>query len=709
MDIPAFAASLLPRAETLLPEWLPNGRWFGREYKVGNLQGDAGQSLSINADTGIWMDFSTNEKGGDLLSLNAAIHGIRQSQAAKSLGWTNGHDKTATQNEAELIPDDVPPIPKHPKWGVAASAVYDYGPFLRIARYELNGLKDFRPWTWRNGRWSAKHLPTGTRPLFGLELLAERPSAPVLLVEGEKCALAARPLIKAYIVLTWSGGANGVSGTDWTPLYGRTAAIWPDADAPGAQAAAAIVERLVPHLAGAELRVFDQADMPPGWDIADAIADGWDTARITAHIGRDEGTHTHRYPESVKVAIGRKHDGVPAIESAEGVIQHLQLKTNSGGVPYPTIANASLVIQKHPELAGKIWFDTFRQQIRTTIDGTDREWTDADDRNITVWLQERIDLNKIGLALVKEAVEHAAMCRQVNSVTAWLEGIEWDRQVRLETWLADCLGVPADPYSIAVGRNWLISMVARAFKPGCQADHMPVLEGRMGTGKSSFLSMLGAPWFSALPEAFGSKDFFQAIQGQWLIEVPDMTGFSKREHSHIIAVITTRTDRYRASYGRRTENHPRQCLFTATSETDDYLQDSRGIRRYWPLRCQSIDLDALHAQRAQLFAEALVAYKAGAAWYEMPASSLAEQIERRNEDGWREDVLIYCRGRNEITATQVLIECVGMTLDEVNQNHKGRIASILREDGYRQYGATRKGIRLRVWTKLDKYGKQMEF
>jgi predicted P-loop ATPase len=718
VDLPSFAASLLPRAEHLLPEWFPAGKWNGKEFRVGNIRGEPGKSLSVNTLTGAWADFAeTKHRGNDILSLFAAKEGLQQGEAAKRLGWTNGHRAEPPQAAPELIPADPPPIPVHAKWRVPPVAVYDYGPLLRIARYEHEVIKednkkkvekDFRPYTWRNGRWSAKHLPAGTRPLFGLDLLAAKPAAPVLLVEGEKCALAARAVIPAYIVMTWSGGAGGVAGTDWEPLHGRVVAIWPDADEPGAMAAAAIVEQLLPHLAGKELRVFDQTDMPEGWDIANAIAEGWDSKRITDHIGRNEGSHTHRYPQSVPVSIGRKHDGKPAIESVTGTVQHLQLKCNSGNVPYPTIANASLVIQSHPDLAGKLWFDTFRQQIRTTIDGKEREWIDADDSNMTVWLQERVDLHKIGLTLVKDAVEHAARRRSVNSVITWMESEPWDQQPRLDTWLADCLGVTADPYSCAVGKNWLISMVARAYNPGCKADHMPVLEGTMGTGKSSFLKMLGDPWYSALPEAFGSKDFFQGIQGQWLIEVPDMTGFSKREHTQIIAVITTQTDRYRASFGRRTQDHPRQCLFTATSETSDYLQDSRGIRRYWPLRCQGINLDALHSQRQQLFAEAVALYKAGAKWHEMPGSTLAEQTERRNEDPWREKVLAYCQPRTEVTTADILEHCIQMKFDAITMVHKNRIASILREAGYRQYVATRDSIRMRMWTRVDKFNNPIQ-
>ena len=69
-----------------------------------------------------------------------------------------------------------------------------------IGRYnKADGDKEFRPRTWWQNRktgkeeWRWKNVPD-PRPLYGLELLAQRPNAPVIVVEGEKCADAARPI-----------------------------------------------------------------------------------------------------------------------------------------------------------------------------------------------------------------------------------------------------------------------------------------------------------------------------------------------------------------------------------------------------------------------------------------------------------------------------------------------------------------------------------
>jgi putative DNA primase/helicase len=317
-------------------------------------------------------------------------------------------------------------------------------------------------------------------------------------------------------------------------------------------------------------------------------------------------------------------------------------------------------------------------------------------------------LPKLSLALMQEAVQHAAECHERNSLTDWLDSLTWDGEPRLEHWLADTLGVEHNDYSQAVAVNWPIAMVARAYQPGCKVDNMPVLEGASGASKTTFLEVLGDPWYKSLPHAFGDKDFLQAIQGTWLIEIPDMTGFSRREHTQILATITIRNDSYRASYGRFVEDHPRVAMFAATSETDDYLQDARGRRRYWPLRCSAIDIDALRAQREQIFAEAVQRYRVGAPWYAMPDSADEEQLARASVDLWSDRVIDYVNdlweetkrtGRTiPIVSPRILLDAIELPLAKQTDTERKRIARIMRENGWIQV----RDAHGRWWKKIER-------
>jgi putative DNA primase/helicase len=113
----------------------------------------------------------------------------------------------------------------------------------------------------------AMGAPDGPRSLYGLEFLKSRPSDPVLIVEGEKTADAARSLIPSHVVMTWQGGANAVDQTDWAPLSNRDVIIWPDADTAGCLAAEKVAAIL--RLGNVSVRIIDTAGFPPKWDLAD--------------------------------------------------------------------------------------------------------------------------------------------------------------------------------------------------------------------------------------------------------------------------------------------------------------------------------------------------------------------------------------------------------------------------------------------------------
>lgn len=83
-------AAALSRYPGLLESWLPGGRLQGREYVCGDLAGGPGESLSVNTESGVWSDFATGDKGGDPVSLYAAIRALGQGEAARELAETLG-------------------------------------------------------------------------------------------------------------------------------------------------------------------------------------------------------------------------------------------------------------------------------------------------------------------------------------------------------------------------------------------------------------------------------------------------------------------------------------------------------------------------------------------------------------------------------------------------------------------------------------------
>src|SRR5205085_4293463 len=115
IDFPALAAELLARAEQLAAEWLPGGRRDGAEWRCGSLRGEPGDSFAVNVRTGVWSEFAPGgESGGDLISLYAAIHSMKQGEAAKELADQIGF---AVQASAPRRPTPAPQPEKQEKAG----------------------------------------------------------------------------------------------------------------------------------------------------------------------------------------------------------------------------------------------------------------------------------------------------------------------------------------------------------------------------------------------------------------------------------------------------------------------------------------------------------------------------------------------------------------------------------------------------------------
>ena len=72
----------------------------------------------------------------------------------------------------------------------------------------------------------------GTKPLYGWDRLAQRTEVPVIVVEGEKAADAAKVRFPDHVAVSWLSGAGAVGKVDVSPLVGREVVVWPDNDAP---------------------------------------------------------------------------------------------------------------------------------------------------------------------------------------------------------------------------------------------------------------------------------------------------------------------------------------------------------------------------------------------------------------------------------------------------------------------------------------------
>lgn len=362
-----------------------------------------------------------------------------------------------------------------------------------------------------------------------------------------------------------------------------------------------------------------------------------------------------------------------------------------------TLANAVAVLQRDPSWGPEIlWHDEFLDRTMTA-NSPAREWRDDDDTRLTVYMQDDVHMSTVAESHVASAVRYVARQRTRNCLREFLAGIQWDGIERIahafeDYWGAETSAEQPCEYVRAASANFFIGMIARIERPGCQLDHVVVFEGSQGIGKSRALRILGGPFYMLAAESVTSKDFYQALPGKWIIEIGEMDSFSRAERERVKAAITTPTDRYRKSFGRRAEDHPRQCVFAATSNRDDWGNDETGGRRFDPIRCGSIDCGALALVRDQLLGEAFAKFRSGVSWWELPDISTKQvQRDRYVDDVWSTTVLEWIAGRSDVTIAEILVSALKFREADLTRSEQLRVGAILRLSGWIRRTVRRNG------------------
>jgi predicted P-loop ATPase len=365
----------------------------------------------------------------------------------------------------------------------------------------------------------------------------------------------------------------------------------------------------------------------------------------------------------------------------------------------PNLANLMIALRAVPEIADAFRFDEMmRAPILTRelplVERTvgelgpyPRPVRDTDVSQLQEWLQ-REGLPRIGMEMTYQAVNLRAQERSFHPLRDYLGGLVWDGTPRLDRWLSRYLGAEPSAYVTAIGRMFLIAMVARIFEPGCKADYMPVFEGEQGAYKSAACSVLAGQWFSDnLPDVLRDKDAAQHIRGKWLIEVAELSATNRAETEHLKAFITRQTERYRPSYGRLEVVEPRQCIFVGTTNKSTYLRDETGGRRFWPVKVGRVDVEALRRDRDQLFAEAAHHYRLHAKWW--PDETFErehirpQQNDRFEGDPWDEAIAAHVATLSRVRVTDIARNVLAIESAKVGTSEQRRIAAVLTGLGWK--------------------------
>ena len=372
-----------------------------------------------------------------------------------------------------------------------------------------------------------------------------------------------------------------------------------------------------------------------------------------------------------------------------------QLGRTARGKLYSDLYNVVLILRHDPAWDGVVAFNEFSFQIiklkHPPYQSKLGEWGDIDDSKTVLWLTRYYGIRPPS-RLVAEAVKVVSDYAAFHPVRSYLTALAWDGTPRTKQWAIRYLGAADTPYHRLVAQCWLISAVARIMEPGCKADNVVILEGEQGMGKSSALAILAGDWFSDTAFDLGGKETFMMMRGKWIIELGELDSFNRAESSRAKAFFAAAADTYRPPWGRHAIDVRRQCVFAGTVNQDEYFRDETGNRRYWPLRCEGIDLAALARDRDQLWAEALALYHQHESWWidaELDYVK-AEQEARYAQDAWEGQIKGWLRQHEKqalpsrpfmVTIQEALVDCLQIPIAKWTRSDQMRVSGVFKRCG----------------------------
>lgn len=379
-----------------------------------------------------------------------------------------------------------------------------------------------------------------------------------------------------------------------------------------------------------------------------------------------------------------------------------RLRRNDKGV-VANVANAMVILANDPALADMVMFNAFTSEHLLTrappppeddaplmAGPYPRSISDTDVSLLQAYMQ-RVWAPSFGRAGVQDALMAISSGHQFHPVTDWLDSLVWDRTPRLDKWLSAAFDAEANAYHRAVGAKFLIAAVRRVRRPGCKFDYMLILEGAQGIGKSTAARVLFSDkWFSdSIPPDLSSRDAAMALLGVWCLEFGEIEHLIRNEPETIKAFLSRQSDRYRPPYERAYVERPRQGVLLGTTNSDDYLRDTTGNRRIWPVRCKSVDVRWVELNREQMWAEAVAREARGeTVWLnddDVVKDARAAQDKRMAEDAWETTVLEWAIGRTHVKIPDVLWNALNMPREKQTRREVLRIADILRQNGWRRW------------------------
>jgi predicted P-loop ATPase/phage/plasmid primase-like uncharacterized protein len=417
---------------------------------------------------------------------------------------------------------------------------------------------------------------------------------------------------------------------------------------------------------------------------------------------------------------------------------HLTLN-EEGEIAKSNVNNQVMAITSCVQLRGAFKYDEFFDKI---VVFRDIESVIPDDEFKPIYYDSETDPLKVQTILqgygmtppnksvIEERILGVAKRNKCNLLRDRFDSLEWDGVSRIDSWLVRALGAKVggddgsdERYLAAIGRCWLMSGAARVYKPGCKFDHVLMIDGLQGGGKSTAFQILGAILDDAVDrdiygessiwglttemniENITSKDGMLQTRGNLIVLMDEIVGFAKKTDEELKNWIQARFDDMRVPYGRDIKRYMRRFIIAGTTNKQEYLRDDEN-RRYWTFTSSGkMDMEWLRDNRFQLWAEAVHRYKQGERRYltdEEYEMQKAESKKRKETDILEYDVMKAVDNINNLAFnTGEVVSMMNLPIQSRDKRVSDRVCSILKANGYESKTRRIDGKNAKVWIKKD--------
>lgn len=658
-----------------IKSWLPDGEEENGQWVCCNpLRNDAHKgSFKINLTTGAFNDYADDEMvGRDAVTLYARLNGLSNFEAAKTI--LEKYDPTyfpvnySDEVKKEEWRQVTRPIKNQPelktqknelaRWPLEKKYGDQWLPVMWVVRVvKDNGKMDYPYTLWTNSKdyeWRCKALKGVLYPLYNAKSLEEKPNARVLLVEGQKVASVVKDVLTKWVVVGWYGGAQSIGLSDLSGLNGREVYFSFDADIPGRQA----IERVKKILPNTKVHlVYPPSDVDAGWDLADAVEDGWGEDKLESHLLKDvpmKGTPT---PVERIAPCMSPQRFTPVTEDLKFNLRNLICELKDVGVDKQRGTMKTKLVMRDDwigkwvnndlQLKNSIMQD-YTTGLKQTAYDSKSEWLGAVERRADELEIPQSNLTETALKKIERAIELNGRkynrvadfidtlksfypeCKDDNTlldqfmsvfefnipqyegedVEEWEERKEKDIKLYKELW-----------HKFFLRMHGHINGTRRhadgSYYGLMENDIVPILAGGQGIGKTTLVRWIAmnndlyTDLGSGLKAKFGTAETIKKVRGKLLVEIGEMKIMKNVDDvEQIKSFISQTLVDVDIKYVEQQFPTPLTASYIGTANPQQYLSDSTGNRRWNPIKIKSVKMDFVSSSEGQELIKKLHAHYA---------------------------------------------------------------------------------------------------